>query len=77
MSFDRNVSRKPCLVGGVKGHNMNKTSFADILFATGVSGKPGRRAGSFNQNENLIEGNQKGINRKSLPFLKAIKNTRN
>jgi hypothetical protein len=56
---------------------MNKTSFADILFATGVSGKPGRRAGSFNQNENLIEGNHKGINRKSLPFLKAIKNTRN
>ena len=25
---------------GVKGHNMNETSFAHILFATGVPGKP-------------------------------------
>jgi hypothetical protein len=39
-NFDRNVPRKPRLVGGVKGHNINETSFAHILFATGVSGKP-------------------------------------
>ena len=36
--FDRNVSRKPRLVGGVKGHNMNETSFP---------GSPALWAGSF------------------------------
>jgi hypothetical protein len=27
-------------IGGVEGHNMKQTSFAHILFATGVPGKP-------------------------------------
>jgi len=36
--FDRNVPRKPRLVGGVKGHNMNETSFP---------GSPALWAGSF------------------------------
>ncbi len=38
--FGRNVPHRPRLMGGVKGHNMHETSFAHILFATGVSGKP-------------------------------------
>jgi hypothetical protein len=38
--IDRNVPRKARLQNGVKGHNMKETSFAHILFATGVSGKP-------------------------------------
>ncbi len=37
--IDRNVPRKPRLVGGVKGYNTNETSFAHILFATGAPGK--------------------------------------
>jgi hypothetical protein len=36
--FDRNVPRKLRLVGGVKGHNMNETSFP---------GSPALWAGSF------------------------------
>ncbi len=38
--FGRNVPRNPRLEGRVKGHNMNETSSAHILFATGVPGKP-------------------------------------
>jgi hypothetical protein len=37
-SFGRNVPRRPRLVGGVKGHNMNETSFP---------GSPALWAGSF------------------------------
>ena len=40
LSFDRNVPRKPRLVGGVKGHNINETSFP---------GSPALWAGSFTQ----------------------------
>ena len=39
MSFDRNVPRKPRLVGGAKGHDMKETS---------SSGSPALWAGSFN-----------------------------
>jgi hypothetical protein len=39
--LDRDVLRPAKTgIGGVKGHNMNKTSFAHIVFATGVLGKP-------------------------------------
>jgi len=40
-SFDRNVPRKPRLVGGVKGHNENENSFP---------GSPALWAGSFTFN---------------------------
>jgi hypothetical protein len=39
MLIDRQVPRKPCLVGGVKGHNKNETSFP---------GSPGLWPESFN-----------------------------
>jgi hypothetical protein len=39
----------PALWGGVKGHNMNKTSFAHILFATGVPGKPRPMGGELHK----------------------------
>jgi len=35
-----NVSRQPRPVGGVKGHNMNETSFAPLLLATACPGIP-------------------------------------
>jgi len=38
LSFDRQVPRKPRLVGGVKGHNINEISFP---------GSPALWAGSF------------------------------
>jgi len=38
VSFDRQVPRKPRLVGGVKGHNINEISFP---------GSPALWAGSF------------------------------
>ena len=44
--FGRNVSRQPRLVGGVKGHNMNETSFPgspfDILRAVNSVERPRR-----------------------------------
>jgi hypothetical protein len=43
----RNVPRKPRPVGGVKGHNMNETSFARILLATACPGSPALWAVSF------------------------------
>jgi len=45
--FGRKVPRKPRLVGGVKGHNMNETSFARIWLATACPGSPALWAGSF------------------------------
>src|SRR4030042_3469855 len=36
----RNVPRKPRLVGGVKGHNMNVISFARISLAASRPGSP-------------------------------------
>ena len=35
------MPHKPCLIGEVKGHNMNKISFDRILFATACLGSPG------------------------------------
>jgi len=45
--IDRNVPRKPHLVGGVKGHNMNEISFARILLATACPGSPALWAGEL------------------------------
>ncbi len=41
-------------MGGVQGHNLNETSFAHILFATGVPGKP-RPVGEELHIERVIE----------------------
>jgi len=47
MCIDRSVSRKPRLVDGVKGHTMNETSSARILFATACPGSPGPNGREF------------------------------
>jgi len=45
--FDRQVPRKPCLLGGVKVHIEKDISFARILLATACPGSPGLWPGTF------------------------------
>ena len=45
--LDRQVPRKPRLLGGVKGHNINEISLAHILFAAARPGSAALWAGSF------------------------------
>jgi hypothetical protein len=47
MKIDRQVPRKPRLVGGVKGHNINEISFPHFPLATTCPGTPALWAGSF------------------------------
>ena len=69
---DRQVPRKPRLVGGVEGPNgsrgtmKNEISFARILLATACPGSPVLWAGSFTfplftPNESLPEGRGRGL----------------
>ena len=66
IKVDRQVPRKPRLLGGVKGHNINGISLAHILLATACPGSPALWAGSFNWNK-WGEGEKEG--KFNLPFL--------
>jgi hypothetical protein len=43
----RSLPHNPRPASGVKGHNMNETSFAHILLATACPGSPSLWAGSW------------------------------